>query len=120
SYLNDDITFENECEGCLPQIRGKFQNTALKVGVEKSINYARFQPYFGGDVGFMYQKLNTKGFGNESVFAEDNKNALLFSPFVGGKLYLIPRIAIGIEANFNIAYTYQKVNNYPDDTFRGA
>ena len=120
AHFNDEITFDNECEGCLPQVTGKFQNTAFKVGVEKSVNYSRFQPYFGADVGFMIQKLNTKGYGNTVVFAEDNKNAALFSPFIGAKIYIVPRVAIGAEANFNIAYTYQKVNDYTDDTFSGA
>lgn len=120
AHFSDRITFDNECEGCLPQVTGKFQNTAFKVGVEKSVNYSRFQPYFGTDVGFMIQKLSTKGYGNTAVFAEDNKNAALFSPFIGAKLYIIPRVAVSVEANFNIAYTYQKVNNYADDTFTGA
>lgn len=120
AHFNDEITFDNECEGCLPKVTGKFRNTAFKMGVEKSVNYSRFQPYLGADLGFMIQKLSTKGYGNATVFAEDNKNAALFSPFIGVKLYLISRLAIGAEANFNIAYTYQKVNNYNDDSFSNA
>jgi len=120
AHFDDEITFDNECEGCLPQVTGKFRNTALKVGAEKSVNYSRFQPYFGADIGFMFQQLNTKGYGNATVFAEDTKNAALFSPFIGAKAYIIPRVALAIEANFNVAYTYQKVNNYSDDSFSGA
>ncbi len=116
AHFRNDIAFDNECDGCLPQVKGKLRNTAIKVGVEKSENYSRFQPYFGGDLGFMFQQLNTRGLGNTAVFAEDTKNALLFSPFVGAKVYVIPRVAVGVEANFNIAYTYQKVNNYTDDS----
>ncbi|HWK58253.1 MAG TPA: hypothetical protein VNQ80_12985 [Parapedobacter sp.] len=120
AHFRNDIAFDNECEGCLPQVSGKLRNTAIKVGVEKSVNYSRVQPYFGGDLGFMFQQFNTRGFDNTTVFAEDTKNALLFSPFVGAKVYVIPRIAVGVEANFNIAYTYQKVNHYADDSFSGA
>lgn len=120
AHFNDKITFDNECEGCLPKVTGKFRNTAFKVGVEKSVSYSRVQPYLGADLGFMVQKLSTKGYGNATVFAEDNKNAALISPFIGVKLYLISRLAIGAEANFNIAYTYQKVNNYEDDSFSNA
>ena len=120
AYFNDNIKFDNECEGCLPQVSGKFQNTAVKIGAEKSLNYSRFQPYFGADVGFMVQKFSSKGFAESPVFAEDNKNALLFSPFVGVKLYIVPRVAVGAEANFDLAYTYQKVNNYSDPSFVGA
>jgi len=120
AHFRNDIAFDNECEGCLPQVKGKLRNTAIKVGVEKSVNYSRVQPYFGGDLGFMFQQLNTRGFGNTTVFSEDTKNALLFSPFVGAKVYVVPRIAVGVEANFNIAYTYQKVNSYTDDSFTGA
>src|SRR3546814_3046115 len=69
---------------------------------------------------FMFQQLTTRGFGNVTVFAEDTKNALLFSPFVGAKVYVVPRIALGVEANFNIAYTYQKINCYTDDSFSCA
>src|SRR5690606_37007345 len=120
AHFRNDIAFDNECEGCLPQVRGKLQNTAIKIGVEKNVNYSRVQPYFGGDLGFMIQQLRTRDFGNTTVFAEDTKNALLFSPFVGAKVYVVPRVAVGVEANFNIAYTYQKVNYYPDDSFTGA
>jgi len=120
AHFNDQITFDNECEGCLPKVTGKFRNTAFKVGVEKSVSYSRIQPYLGADLGFMIQKLSTKGYGNATVFAEDNKNAALISPFIGVKFYLISRLAIGAEANFNIAYTYQKVNNYEDDSFSSA
>ncbi|MGV3761443.1 hypothetical protein [Parapedobacter sp.] len=120
AHFRNDIAFDNECEGCLPQVKGKFSNTAIKVGIEKSVNYSRVQPYFGGDLGFMFQQLNTRGFGNATVFSEDTKNALLFSPFVGAKVYVVPRIALGVEANFNIAYTYQKVNSYTDDSFTGV
>lgn len=120
SHFQDDISFDNECEGCVPQVKGKFRNTTLKIGAEKSVNYSRIQPYFGGDLGFMFQQLNTRGHGNTSVFSEDTKNALLFSPFVGAKVYVMPQIAVGIEANFNIAYTYQKMNSYTDDSFSGA
>jgi len=119
AHFRNDITFDNECEGCLPQVTGKLSNTAIKVGLEKSVNYSRVQPYFGGDLGFMFQQLNTRGFGNATVFSEDTKNALLFSPFVGAKVYVVPRVAVGVEANFNIAYTYQKVNSYTDDSSAG-
>ncbi|HWK99089.1 MAG TPA: hypothetical protein VNQ55_04045 [Parapedobacter sp.] len=120
AHFRGDIAFDNECEGCVPQVKGKFRNTAIKIGVEKSVNYSRVQPYFGGDLGFMFQQLNTRGFGNATVFSEDTKNALLFSPFVGAKVYVVPRVALGVEANFNIAYTYQKINSYTDDSFSGA
>jgi len=119
AHFNDNIRFDNECAGCRPQVSGRFRNTTIKVGAEKSINYSRIQPYFGGDIGFMTQQLNTKG-RDETVFAEDNKNALLFSPFVGAKLYIVPRIAVAVEANFNVAYTYQKVNSYSDGSFTGT
>lgn len=120
AHYRNDTAFDNECDGCLPQVKGKLSNTAIKVGVEKSVSYSRVQPYFGGDLGFMFQQLNTRGFGNAIVFSEDTKNALLFSPFIGAKTYIVPRIAVGVEANFNIAYTYQKVNSYTDDSFTGA
>ncbi len=119
SHFNNDISFDNECNGCLPKVAGKLQNTALKVGAEKNVSYSRFQPYFGGDLGFMVQTLKTKGYGNTSVFAEDNKNALLFSPFMGVKVYVVPRVSVSAEANFNVAYTYQKINEYGDDSFTG-
>ena len=120
AHFNNNIEFDNECEGCLPKVAGKLQNTTLKIGAEKNINYSRFQPYFGADVGFMVQRLSTKGFESSPIFAEDNKNALLFSPFIGVKVYVVPRVAISAEANFNIAYTYQKINNYSDGSFTGA
>ncbi|WP_257669278.1 hypothetical protein [Parapedobacter tibetensis] len=116
AYFNQDVSFTNECEGCATG-KGKLQNTAVKVGIEKSINYTRFQPYFGADIGFMVQQFDGHTYHaitTDSITArtQDNKNALLISPLVGFKLYLTPRVALSAEANFNIAYTYQKSNLY--------
>lgn len=118
NYFDRDIAFENECKGCA-RASGRLQNITIKVGMEKSINYSRLQPYFGADIGFMAQKFrgsSTNYTSAEQVFNEDTKNAALFSPFIGFKLYLIPRVAIGAEANFNIAYSYQKLNAYAEET----
>src|SRR5690606_5028122 len=56
SYFDRDISFDNKCEGC-ERADGRFQNTTIKLGIEKSINYARLQPYLGADIGFMAQKF---------------------------------------------------------------
>lgn len=121
AYFDNNIMFDNECEGCATA-NGKLQNTAIKVGIEKTVNYSRFQPYFGADIGFMLQRFNGHVFGinnddesapqTTSTKAQDNKNALLVSPLVGFKLYIVPRVALGVEANFTMAYTYQKSNLY--------
>ena len=108
AYFNDNISFDNECEGCATA-NGRLQNTAVKIGFEKAVNYSRFQPYFGTDVGFMVQRFNGLV---DLTKAQDNKNALLVSPLVGFKLYVVPRVALGVEANFTMAYTYQKSNLY--------
>lgn len=122
NYFDRNIAFQNGCEGCA-LASGQLQNTALKAGVEKSINYSRVQPYLGADIGFMTQKFkgSTTNYATaEQVFTEDVKNALLFSPLVGLKLYLIPQVAIGAEASFNMAYSYQKVNAFADESRSGA
>src|SRR5690606_23943270 len=120
AHFRNDIAFDNECEGCLPQVRGKLRNTAIKVGVEKSVNYSRVQPYFGGDLGFMFQQFSTRGFGNATVFSEDTKNALLCCAVVCTKVYVVPRLALGVEANFNIPYTAEKINRYAVDSVTGT
>lgn len=122
NYLDRNISFDNGCQGCA-FANGRLQNTAVKAGIEKSINYSRIQPYLGADVGFMTQKFrgSSTNYGTaEQVFTEDIKNALLFSPLVGFKFYLIPQVAIGAEANLNIAYTYQKTNAFSDESRSGA
>lgn len=121
NYFDRDVSFDNECKGCA-RASGRLQNTTIKLGMEKSLNYARLQPYLGADIGFMAQKFrgNSMNYATaDRIFTEDIKNAALFSPFVGFKLYLIPRVAVSGEANFNIAYTYQKTNAYPDETRTG-
>jgi len=118
SYFDRDISFDNKCEGC-ERADGRFQNTTIKLGIEKSINYARLQPYLGADIGFMAQKFkgsSVKYATAEEIYTEDIKNAALLSPFIGVKLYLTSRVAVAGEANFNMAYTYQKSNAYPDET----
>lgn len=121
NYFDQNIGFENECEGCA-WASGRLQNTAIKFGMEKSISYARLQPYFGADIGFMTQQFKGNSINHasaERVFVEDIKNAVLFSPLIGFKLYLIPRVAISAEANFNVAYSYQKLNAYASEARTG-
>ncbi len=113
AYFDKDISFDNECDGCATA-NGGLKNTTVKIGVEKTVNYSRFQPYFGTDIGFMIQRFNgiVGPIANPTVKAEDSKNALLVSPLVGFKIYVVPRLAVGVEANFTMAYTYQKSNQY--------
>ncbi len=127
-----NLALANECVGCGTAI-GDFQNTSVRIGIEKNINYSRFQPYFGSDIGFMFQRYD----GQTTVFSqdesgqpfdkralvEDSKNALLVSPILGFKVFVVPKVAIGAEANFNLGYTYRKTNTYnalegaPPDTY---
>ena len=121
NYFDHNIGFENECEGCA-WANGRLQNTAIKIGMEKSISYARLQPYFGADIGFMTQRFkgSSINYGTaEQVYVDDIKNAALLSPLVGFKLYIIPRVAISAEANFNVAYSYQKLNAYANEALSG-
>lgn len=116
-----NLALANECVGCGTAV-GDFQHTSVKIGVEKNINYSRFQPYFGTDVGFMFQRYDgrTTTFSQDesgqplhrNALVEDNKNALLISPLLGFKVYVVPKVAIGAEANFNLGYTYRKTNTY--------
>ncbi len=123
-YVNKkNLVLANECVGC-GKAKGDFQNTSIKIGMEKNINYSRVQPYFGSDSGFMFQRYDAKSeisttdaSGNtveKRASVEDNKNALLLSPVLGFKVFIVPKVAIGAEANFNLGYTYRKTNTYPE------
>lgn len=113
SYFNRDIAFDNTCRTC-EFSAGKLQNTLLKVGFEKNLNYSRIQPYFGIDLGYSNQKYSGSIENVADVTSTtsqgtiDRKNSALASPFIGIRLNIIPRLSIAAESNMAIAYSYQK------------
>lgn len=109
SYFDRDITFGNECEGCYTA-NGSVNNTMFKAGIEKNINYLRVQPYFGLDLGFITQKFDGRITQSENSTTNklDKKSAYLASPFLGIKFYLVPQLALGVEASLNVAYSHQR------------
>lgn len=112
SYFNKDISLDGNCINCSGI--GNLKNTNFKIGFEKNITYTRLQPYFGLDIGYTYQKYKgsyTNGGDINSMDASviDRKDAILASPFIGLKLYIIPSVTIAAESNLSVAYSFQKV-----------
>ena len=111
SYFKKDLSVtDSDCQSCNDATPGNFENTNLKIGVEKNLIYARLQPYIGADIGFIRQKFerhNTGAMANGEGLT-DEKTAGVISPFLGLKINIVPWLAIVGEANMNVAFGHQK------------
>lgn len=96
-----------DCEGTT----GEFRNTALKLGFQYNVNYLRVQPYLGADLGVILQRYQA-GYApfEESTTLSDRKISPVISPFIGVRAFIIPRLSVAAEANFNLAHTSQKIS----------
>lgn len=90
---------------------GKLTNTAIKMGFQYHLNYQRIQPYLGTDIGVMIQRYRS-GYTatEESVSITERIVAPLASPFVGVRVFIIPKLSVAAEANFNVAYSTKKTS----------
>lgn len=112
AYFDREISFDNDCENC-NEVFGDFRNTTFKVGIEKSLNYLRIQPYFGLDIGYGIQRFdpNSNQQNTEAQTQFDKKQSVIGAPFLGFKFYIAPRLALGAEATVNIAYSTQRTTD---------
>ncbi len=120
SYLEKDYSFRNECVDC-EQVDGRLSDFTAKLGFEKSLIYARLQPYFGIDLGF--RKNLFKGSAKDASTTpytapydtKAEKNAAFVSPILGLKLNVIDRLTLAAEASLDLTYSYERQEkNYQD------
>ncbi len=111
SYFKKGIRVtDGDCKDCDDATAGNFENTNLKLGVEKNLIYARLQPYIGADIGVIRQKFERNS-SVSPVLGEgltDEKTAGVITPFLGLKINITPWLAIVGEANMNVAFGHQK------------
>lgn len=110
SHFRNDSFGNNSCVGC-EEAFGKLQNTTLKLGFQYNTTYLRVQPYLGADLGVMLQRYES-GYvpAGDLATIHDRKVAALVSPFVGVRAFIIPRLSVAAEANFNVAHSSQKTS----------
>ncbi len=110
SHFRNDSFGNNSSEAF-----GKFQNTTLKLGFQYNITYLRVQPYLGADLGVMLQRYRSGYLLTDDITTmTDRKVAALVSPFLGVRAFIIPRLSVAAEANFNVAHSTQKTTGSID------
>lgn len=114
SHYRNDGFGSRPCADCDEAV-GRFRNTALKVGLQYHLNYLRVQPYLGADLGAMIQR-HELGFATTEGTTElvGRQVAALASPFVGVRMFIIPKVSLAAEANFNVAFGSQKTSGGMD------
>ena len=124
NYYKDDVKFNNVCLDC-ETAAGKLTDFGIKVGFEKVLSYSVVQPYFGFDIG--YRKNRFKGMSQNAgpvvvyttpyeILAE--KNGGVFAPLAGVNFNLINHLTIGVEANLDIMYNYERREKTMQDAAR--
>lgn len=126
SYMNKDVRIVNDCATC-EEANGKMKDYGFTVGFEKNLNFAIFQPYFGFDIGFRYNKfdgtlmsknvLNSVGSGG--VIApngvETSKTGFTMAPVIGVKVNPIPQVTLFAEGNLQWFYSYERQETVAQD-----
>jgi hypothetical protein len=113
NYFRKDISFHNECENC-EIATGTVSDYSFKVGFEKSLNYARIQPYFGSDMGFRSNRFtgevktaNPKNM-NIPYNVDAEKNGFVFTPLIGIRVSPVKQISFFAETSLDFYYSYER------------
>lgn len=119
-HREGNSTISKACNGCQP-IVGNLQSTHLRIGFQKHFNYARFQPYLGADVGYLYQKY--KGNTQQTLVTtadvfpvrfDDVQHAGTLSPFIGFKIYVSRKLSFYAESTAHLALARHKTDIFGD------
>ncbi|MEO8794953.1 MAG: hypothetical protein ABI390_05765 [Daejeonella sp.] len=113
SYLQKDISFENQCTDC-EQTNGKLTDVQIKIGFEKNITHSILQPYFGMDIG--YRNNNFKGESismnmpnsDSSYDVTTEKNSIVYGPVLGIRLNAIKHLTLSAESGIDLLYSYER------------
>jgi len=115
SHYRNDGFGDRSCADC-EEVVGKFRNTAIKAGMQYHLNYLRVQPFFGMDLGAMIQRDELRFVATEGASTLiDRQVAALASPFVGLRMFIIPKVSVAAEANFTVAFSSQKTSGGMED-----
>ncbi|MFD0940958.1 hypothetical protein [Pedobacter boryungensis] len=113
NYFRKDISFYNECENC-EIASGTVTDYSFKVGFEKSLNYARIQPYFGSDLGFRANRFtgdvkttNPKNM-NMPYNVDAEKNGFIFTPLLGIRVSPVKQLSFFAETSLDFYYSYER------------
>lgn len=120
NYFRKNISFNNQCENC-EIAQGRMTDYSFKVGFEKNLNYAKIQPYFGGDIGFRANhfsgEINTAN--PKSTTAPYNvdadKNGFVFAPILGIKINPIKQVSFFAETSLDFYYSYERQETIQQD-----
>jgi len=120
NYFRENKSFNNQCENC-EVVTGKTTDYSFKLGFEKSINYARIQPYFGTDAGFRASrftgavKTNNPKSTSLPYTVDADKNGFVVAPVLGIKINPVKNISIFAETSLDFYYSYERQETTQQD-----
>lgn len=116
-FYSKRVNISNDCENC-DILTGRLNDKQIKIGFEKNLIYAVFQPYFGLDLGAkrsVFKGNSASGTLAEQYDAKSEKNGLTVSPVLGFKLNLINHLSIAAESTMDVFYCYERQERaYPN------
>ncbi len=113
NYFRKDISFANQCNNC-EIAEGTVTDYSFKIGFEKSINYAKVQPYFGADMGFRSSsfigEINTNNpISLQKPYNVDtDKNGFVIAPIIGLKINPVKNVSFFAETSLDFYYSYER------------
>jgi len=120
NYFRKDVNFSNQCDNCEIAV-GKMTDFGFKIGFEKSISYAKIQPYFGSDIGFRanhfsgeIQTANPKST-TAPYNVDAEKNGFVLAPLLGIKFNPISQVSIFAETSLDFYYSYERQETTQQD-----
>jgi hypothetical protein len=120
NYFRKSMTFANQCESC-EIADGKVTNYSFTIGFEKNFNYAKIQPYFGADMGFLASRytgeiktVNPKS-SSMPYNVDTDKNGFVISPILGIKVNPINNLSIFAETAMMFYYSYERQETIQQD-----
>lgn len=130
-YMKKSFTFNNVCTNC-ELVSGTMSDFAGKVGVEKSLNYSKIQPYVAVDLGYKSNRFagisrNTNDqkqamadltgtfLPQHSVLA--TKEGFIISPVFGLRVNAIKELSVFIESSLDFFYSVARQELVTQDAF---
>jgi len=120
NYFRKNLSFFNSCSTC-EVADGKSTDYSFTIGFEKNFNYAKLQPYFGGDFGFRVndftgeiKTVNPKST-NLPYNVDTDKNGFILAPLMGLKFSPIKEVSFFVETSLDFYYSYERQETVQQD-----
>lgn len=130
-YMKKSFTFNNVCTSC-EIVSGTMSDFTGKIGVEKSLNYSKIQPYIAVDLGYKSNRfagfskninplkqaqadLSGKPLIENSVLS--TREGFIISPVFGLRINPVKQLSVFVESSLDFFYSSARQELVTQDAF---